>query len=484
MRRITILLLTLLAALPALALQKNVASQKVLLYSYTKTTGAPVADDPTAWTIMVSVDGAAAAAAVNDGTSAAVTNQTGFNVLVLDQTETNGDVISITATTATENVLIEPVVLYTVAAVPAVNVTQIEGADPTDTILAAVVDDATRIDASALNTLSGHDPGATIGTGTSTHSAADVWAVETRQLTGTQTFNLTGNITGSLSGSVGTLTTWHQNVLDWGNGERLDLILDIIAVDVAGLDGDAMRGTNSAALAATALTTAVWTGTKAGYLDAAISGVTAPSAAAVADAVLDELVTEHTIENSVGAKLASAAAAGDPCATTVPGAYGAGTLGYLVGTYLNASSAAIKAKTDLISATSITVASPVAASGEVTIFRGDDYADADGRALTFTVANYSGPSLAGATTTMALISKANYERGLQTSALSVTATVTGTTTLTIKVDLTAAQTAALASNPSLIYTYYYQVRSTTAAPASRKITLAQDKLIVRPRIAE
>jgi len=160
------------------------------------------------------------------------------------------------------------------------------------------------------------------------------------------------------------------------------------------------------------------------------------------------------------------------------------TGGYLLGTYLNASCAAIKAKTDLISADTVTVASPVAASGEVTVFRGDDYADADGRALTFTVANYSGPSLAGATTTMALIAKANYERGLQTSALSVAATVTGTTTLTIKVDLTAAQTAALASNPSLIYTYYYQVRSTTAAPASRKITLAQDKLIVRPRIAE
>jgi len=38
----------------------------------------------------------------------------------------------------------------------------IEGADPTDTIRDAVVDDATRIDASALNTLSGHDPGEAI----------------------------------------------------------------------------------------------------------------------------------------------------------------------------------------------------------------------------------------------------------------------------------------------------------------------------------
>lgn len=43
-------------------------------------------------------------------------------------------------------------------------------------------------------------------TGFSTHTAADVWAVATRQLTGTQTFNLTGNITGNLSGSVGSVT--------------------------------------------------------------------------------------------------------------------------------------------------------------------------------------------------------------------------------------------------------------------------------------
>jgi len=56
----------------------------------------------------------------------------------------------------------------------AVNTTLIEGADPTDTIRDAVVDDATRIDASALNTLSGHDPGATIGTGTSILTQAQV----------------------------------------------------------------------------------------------------------------------------------------------------------------------------------------------------------------------------------------------------------------------------------------------------------------------
>jgi hypothetical protein len=45
-----------------------------------------------------------------------------------------------------------------------VDVGAIEGSDPTDQIRDAVVDDATRIDASALNTLSSHDPGETLGT--------------------------------------------------------------------------------------------------------------------------------------------------------------------------------------------------------------------------------------------------------------------------------------------------------------------------------
>ena len=40
-----------------------------------------------------------------------------------------------------------------------VDAVQVEGSDATDQIRDAVVDDATRIDASALNTLSGHDPG-------------------------------------------------------------------------------------------------------------------------------------------------------------------------------------------------------------------------------------------------------------------------------------------------------------------------------------
>lgn len=68
-----------------------------------------------------------------------------------------------------------------------VNATEIEGSDATNQIRDAVVDDATRIDASALNTLSSHDPGEAImgatdlGTGaglTSLASATNLAAVK------------------------------------------------------------------------------------------------------------------------------------------------------------------------------------------------------------------------------------------------------------------------------------------------------------------
>ncbi len=64
------------------------------------------------------------------------------------------------------------------------------------------------------------------------------------------------------------LTAARAQVLDdWINAGRLDLILDIIAADVVNLDGAAMRGTDNAALAATALTDVTWTDVRAGYLD-------------------------------------------------------------------------------------------------------------------------------------------------------------------------------------------------------------------------
>lgn len=55
---------------------------------------------------------------------------------------------------------------------------------------------------------------------------------------------------------------------------------------------------NAIAPAATALTNATWTDAKAGYIDAAIS--TMPTAAGIADAVLDEALAAHDTEDTLG----------------------------------------------------------------------------------------------------------------------------------------------------------------------------------------
>lgn len=58
--------------------------------------------------------------------------------------------------------------------------------------------------------------------------------------------------------------------------------------------------------------------------------------AAIADAVWDEMIAAHLTSGSTGAKLNSAASASDPWSTSLPGSYGAGTAGKIIGDNLNA----------------------------------------------------------------------------------------------------------------------------------------------------
>lgn len=62
---------------------------------------------------------------------------------------------------------------------------------------------------------------------------------------------------------------------------------------------------------------------------------TPPTAAVIADAVWDETIADHSTTGSTGAALAAAGGSGDPWATALPGAYGAGTAGYIVGTFID-----------------------------------------------------------------------------------------------------------------------------------------------------
>jgi hypothetical protein len=104
-------------------------------------------------------------------------------------------------------------------------------------------------------------------TGFSTHSAADVWAVATRQLTGTQTFNLTGNITGNLSGSVGSVTGAVGSVTGNVGGN--------VAGSVASVTGAVGSVTAGVTLANDAITAAKFDESTAFPLAAADTGATA-----------------------------------------------------------------------------------------------------------------------------------------------------------------------------------------------------------------
>jgi len=94
----------------------------------------------------------------------------------------------------------------------------------------------------------------------------------------------------------------------------------------------------------------------------------------IADQVWDELLSGHTTVGSTGAGLSAAGAAGDPWSTLIPGSYGAGTAGKIVGDNVNATISSRASQTSLDTL--------------------DDYVDTEVAAiktktdqLTFTVAN-------------------------------------------------------------------------------------------------
>ena len=81
------------------------------------------------------------------------------------------------------------------------------------------------------------------------------------------------------------------------------------------------------------------------------SELAADAVAEIADAIWDEEITVgHTTADSAGAKLNSAGGAADPWATALPGAYGAGTAGKIIGDNVNAtiSSRATQTSVDTI----------------------------------------------------------------------------------------------------------------------------------------
>ena len=198
------------------------------------------------------------------------------------------------------------------------NTDQIEGGDATDAIRDAVVDDATRIDASTLNTLSGHDPGSTIAaqsdvTGLNDLSAAQV---NTEVDTALTDIDLDHLIQVSAGAEEPTDGSYLDQVMHKDAGQTFDPTTDSLEAirDTAPL-GTAMRGTDNAALAATALTDATWTDARAGYLDE-LAAANLPTDITTIDTVVDAIkaVTDNLPDsgalNDLAAILADTGTAG------------------------------------------------------------------------------------------------------------------------------------------------------------------------------
>ena len=140
------------------------------------------------------------------------------------------------------------------------------------------------------------------------------------------------------------------------------ILTDTAALDTSGELRTLLFGSDTAGATAANQTTII------GYIDTEVAAIledtgttlpaAIPAASAVADAVWDEAISGHLTAGSTGNALNAAGSAGDPWSTPLPGAYGAGTAGYIIGTNINAPIGtvdtvvdAIKAKTDSLTFT-------------------------------------------------------------------------------------------------------------------------------------
>jgi hypothetical protein len=119
----------------------------------------------------------------------------------------------------------------------------------------------------------------------------------------------------------------------------------------------------------------------ANWLTAA--GTAADFGAEIADAVWDEALAGHAGVGSTGAALSAAGSAGDPWSTPLPGAYGAGTAGKILGDNLNA-----------------TVSSRATQTSVDTI---DDFVDTEIGAITTHLTDIKGATFSGATDSLEAI---------------------------------------------------------------------------------
>ena len=160
---------------------------------------------------------------------------------------------------------------------------------------------------------------------------------------GSVTGNVGGNVTGSVGSVLGGINTSAGTIqtldaLDaaqdaahattQGKIDTVDGIVDAILLDTAEI------GAAGAGLSAVPWNAAWDAEVQSEVADGLAAFWTSP--ATLVDLVWDELLSGHADVGSTGAALSAAGGSGDPWSTALPGAYGAGTAGYILGTNLDA----------------------------------------------------------------------------------------------------------------------------------------------------
>lgn len=140
--------------------------------------------------------------------------------------------------------------------------------------------------------------------------------------------SVTGDVGGNVTGSVGSVATGGIVSASFAAG----------AINAAAIATDAIGAAELAADAVTEIVNGVWNELQSGHTTAGTFGkfLDAQVSLGTAAAVWDLTTTGHTTSGTFGAAMSAAGAAGDPWSTSIPGAYGAGTAGNIVGNNLNA----------------------------------------------------------------------------------------------------------------------------------------------------
>ncbi len=266
---------------------KNTASQKLTVFAFDSTTNAPKTGDASNITAYVSKDdGTLTVLADTTATEVDSTNGKGYYLFDLAQAETNADKLLFSAKSSTSNIVVigVPAVVYTLPA--------------NFTATAITSGGIVQADLQTIKTQTVTCSGGVTVPAATLASTTNITAGTITTVTTTTTATNVTTVNGLASGVI-TATSIAAN-----------------AITSAKIATDAIGAAQLAADAVSEIQSGLSTLTAAGVWDLATSG--------------------HTTSGTFGAAAVAAGGAGDPWSTSLPGSYGSGTAGYIVGTNLNA----------------------------------------------------------------------------------------------------------------------------------------------------